>query len=219
MRTTSLEEKRAQGRPGAGRTRSLVCSVGSTRIIHHRLDRNIRPSLRDGVNAYFRALPGVRDLIVTVACGLVTRRLSARPRAPGPHDFVVRVHAARRATQPASIASRPTFVTTRSPLLPRRNGVTIIIKLRKTKVKYFLRKGWTCWANQCLAATTATHWINTALQRSRSGPRTGRLWRTADIKWQAKFSDSVESNPARKSSLTCGRRCCAAVRQVLSFIR
>jgi hypothetical protein len=57
---------RAQGRPGAGRTRSLVCSEGSTRVIHHRLDRNIRPSLRDGVNAYVRALPGVRDLIVTV---------------------------------------------------------------------------------------------------------------------------------------------------------
>jgi hypothetical protein len=135
----SLEEKRAQGRPGAGRTRSLVCSVGSTRVIHHRLDRNIRPSLRDGVNAYFRALPGVRDLIVTVACRLVTRRLSASPGAPGPHDFVVRVHAARRATQIASIASRPTFVTTRSPLLPGWDSVTIIIILKNGSKIFFAR--------------------------------------------------------------------------------
>ena len=36
---------------------------------HHRYEPNIRPSLRDGVNAYIRALPGVRDVLVTVARG------------------------------------------------------------------------------------------------------------------------------------------------------
>jgi hypothetical protein len=33
------------------RTRGLVCSEESTRVIHHRFDRNVRPSLRDGVTA------------------------------------------------------------------------------------------------------------------------------------------------------------------------
>jgi len=35
---------------------------------YHRFGRIDRHSLRDGFNAYSRALPGVRDLIVTVAC-------------------------------------------------------------------------------------------------------------------------------------------------------
>ena len=39
----------------------------------------------------FRALPGVRDLLVTVVRGIITRALSASPGAPGPHDFAVRV--------------------------------------------------------------------------------------------------------------------------------
>jgi hypothetical protein len=139
-KATSLEEKRAQGRPGAGRTRSLVYSEGSTRVIHHRLDRNIRPSLRDGVNAYFRTLPGVRDLIVTVASQVILQGLAP---AQGRQDHTISssaFHGARRATQPASIVSRPTFVTTRSPLLPRRDGITIII-IWKNGSKIFFAKG------------------------------------------------------------------------------
>jgi Major Facilitator Superfamily len=45
----SLETKRAQGRPDAGCTRSLVCNKKSTRVIHHRFNRDSRPSLRDGL--------------------------------------------------------------------------------------------------------------------------------------------------------------------------
>src|SRR5262249_1066234 len=66
--------------------------------------------------------------------------LSASPGAPGPHDFAVHVDAARRATQTASIASRPTIVTTRSPLLPRQDDVTIIIIFEKRNKNIF-RKG------------------------------------------------------------------------------
>src|SRR5262249_21434479 len=62
-------KQRAQGKPGAGCTRSLVCNEGSTRVTHHRFNRDTRPSLRDGVNGVVRALPGVHDLLVTVACG------------------------------------------------------------------------------------------------------------------------------------------------------
>src|SRR6202008_541378 len=88
-------KQRAQGRPGAGRTRSLVCSkkahelftTGST-------ETSGLPCAM--VLTLLRALPGVRDLIVTVACGIITRRLSASPGAPGPHDFVVRNRFARQ---------------------------------------------------------------------------------------------------------------------------
>src|SRR5262249_54345667 len=45
------------------------------------------------VYGLLRALPGVRDLIVTVARRFVTRRLSASPGAPGPHVFAVRIGA------------------------------------------------------------------------------------------------------------------------------
>jgi hypothetical protein len=56
-------------------------------VSNHRFNRDTRPSLRDGVNGVVRALPGVRDLIVTVARGMVFRRLSTSPRVPGPHAF------------------------------------------------------------------------------------------------------------------------------------
>jgi hypothetical protein len=69
-----------------------------------------RRSLRDGVNAYLRALPGVRDLIVTVACD-TSRRLSASPGAPGPHDFAVRNSRARRTRSCIHRIPRPTLVT------------------------------------------------------------------------------------------------------------
>jgi len=41
-------------------------TTGSAKIIRH--------SLRDGFNAYSRALPGVRDLIVTVIREIITSR-------------------------------------------------------------------------------------------------------------------------------------------------
>jgi len=92
---------------------------------------------------YLRDLPGVRDLLVTVATPIIFGTLSTSPGVPGPHAFAVRIHAARRATRTTSIASRPTFVTTRTPLVSRRDSVTIIINFRKTEAKYFFQRGWT----------------------------------------------------------------------------
>ena len=74
-------ESRALAAPAASRA-----VKGSTRVSHHRFNRNIRPSPRNGVNGLLRALPGVRDFLVTVAC----RRLSTSQGAPGPHAFAVR---------------------------------------------------------------------------------------------------------------------------------
>src|SRR5262249_32058853 len=64
----------------------------------------------------FRALPGVRDLLVTVVRGIITRALAP---AQGRQDHTTSpsaLRAARLAAPTASIASRPTFVTTRTPL-------------------------------------------------------------------------------------------------------
>jgi len=58
-----------------------------------------------------RALPGVHDLLVTVARGLIARALSTSPGVPGPHDFSVRSSAVRPTTGLRPSHSNPTFVT------------------------------------------------------------------------------------------------------------
>jgi len=49
--SSALRKQRAQGRPDASRTRSLVCSKKHTSM-DHRYAETIRPSLRDGLAAY-----------------------------------------------------------------------------------------------------------------------------------------------------------------------
>jgi hypothetical protein len=90
------------------------------RVSHHRSAETIRPSLRDGVNAYTRALPGVRDLIVTVTC----RSPAGLALAQGCQDHTTSQSASnttRQSMWQASIATRLAFVTTRTPLLSRRD--------------------------------------------------------------------------------------------------
>src|ERR1700757_123339 len=101
----TLEETRAQGRPSAGRTRSLVCSKKAHELVTTgSTETSGLPCAM--VLTLLRALPGFRDLIVTVACGIITRKLSASPGAPGPHDFAVRWLPRSSHALPASIASR-----------------------------------------------------------------------------------------------------------------
>jgi hypothetical protein len=53
---------------------------------------------------------------------------------PEPHDFAVRQRAARQACAFASIASRLTFVTTRTPLVSRRDDrLTNMISVKKKR--------------------------------------------------------------------------------------
>src|ERR1700724_3235301 len=101
---------------------------------------NTRPSLRNDFNGVFRALPGDHRLVATVVRERF-RGLSACFGAPGPHDFAVRVSLARLATLPASTASRPAFVTTRTPLLPGRDGANTTTDLGFWKSEIFLQKG------------------------------------------------------------------------------
>src|SRR5437868_5432956 len=54
----SLEETRAQGKPGARCTRSLARKKKAHERSHHRFTETVRPSLRNGFNGLYRALLG-----------------------------------------------------------------------------------------------------------------------------------------------------------------
>jgi hypothetical protein len=59
-----LAKQRAQGKPGARRTRSLACEMNKAHEYrHHRFAEITRPSLRNGFNGFLRALPGDRALL------------------------------------------------------------------------------------------------------------------------------------------------------------
>jgi hypothetical protein len=81
----------------------------STRGSHHRFDRIIRLSPRDGVTVSFVLFP-VIGLVVTVIGGLV-RRFNASVEASEPHDFAVRIGTLRPAHFRVHRSPRPTFVT------------------------------------------------------------------------------------------------------------
>jgi hypothetical protein len=56
-----LAKQRAQGKPGARRTRSLACEMNKAHEYrHHRFAEITRPSLRNGFNGFLRDLPGDR---------------------------------------------------------------------------------------------------------------------------------------------------------------
>ena len=54
------KKKRAQGRPGARCTRGLMCKNAQSKDAHEHTGsaESLRPSLRNGFNGLFRALPG-----------------------------------------------------------------------------------------------------------------------------------------------------------------
>jgi hypothetical protein len=70
-----LKLKRAQGRPGAGRTHGPPATkkAGGS---HHRLSQIIRPSLRYGVTAYFVLSPGTGLFCPRHCAGLLPRNLA-----------------------------------------------------------------------------------------------------------------------------------------------
>jgi hypothetical protein len=99
-------KSRAQGKPGARRTRSLACRIKKAHErSHHRFAETIRPSLRNGFNGYFVLSP-VTGLFCHRRRRKCFRQLDASVGASGPHDFAVRVSALSSAAPLASIASR-----------------------------------------------------------------------------------------------------------------
>src|SRR6266481_3408491 len=89
------QKQRAQGMPGARRTRSLVCENKNTRVSHYRFARFTQHSLRNGFNGFLRALLGDRALLPPSPAEDFFRQLDASVGASGPHDFAVRKSAAR----------------------------------------------------------------------------------------------------------------------------
>src|ERR1700743_361617 len=104
----------------------------------------VRPSLRNGFTAYF-----VLSLVTGLSChhrpreALAAHELDASVGASGPHDFAVRISAARLATLTRPPQPVPTSVTWPTPLLAGQDGcITPVICLEKTP-EYFLAVDWT----------------------------------------------------------------------------
>jgi hypothetical protein len=62
----TLGKHKDAGKTGAGCTRSLVCNKESTQVSNHRFNRS-NPAFPARWFTTYCVLPGVRDLIVTVA--------------------------------------------------------------------------------------------------------------------------------------------------------
>jgi hypothetical protein len=111
-------EKEGAGKTGCAlhpRSRVHICASENAHE-HTGSAEAFRPSLRNGFNGFLHALPGDR-LFVTVACGIVFRKLDASVGASGPHDFAVRFNAFVRTTSDRACTEsvhripRPTSVT------------------------------------------------------------------------------------------------------------
>ncbi len=96
--------RRAQGRPGADRTRGCVQKARGS---HHRYGPNNRPPLRDGFTAYTCSPQGPAILPLSAAGLIGFRDLDASIGAPGPHDFTVRMMPSVRARKHTATSSRP----------------------------------------------------------------------------------------------------------------
>jgi len=96
--------------PGARCARSRAWCVVNTRVSHHGHTGNTRHSPRNGFTAYI-ALSRVTGLSCHPRRRNCFRQLDASVGASGPHDFAVCTSALLSAAPPASIASRPAFVT------------------------------------------------------------------------------------------------------------
>src|SRR6185437_7067154 len=113
LQTRPLKSSRAQGKPGAQRTHSLACEMKKA---HEQVTTG--PPKRSGlpcamVYGLFCALPGVHDLLVTVARAVRKHchELGTSLGVPEPHSFAVRIKRCSSVSAFASTASHPAFVT------------------------------------------------------------------------------------------------------------
>jgi hypothetical protein len=88
----ALSLKRAQGKPGAGCTRSPVCEKCARKAhgLNHRYSRDIPAFPAQWCYGLYALSPGKRPFLPPFAGGKTCRLRSARVAAPGPHDFAVR---------------------------------------------------------------------------------------------------------------------------------
>ena len=112
--------------------------VESTRGRHHRHAETSGIPCAMGYGL-FRALPGVPGLLAAITRELV-HELDPSVGGSGPHDFTVRAARLVVARIRVHRIPLPTFVTTRTPLLPEQDGRQSTTSFRKTEDKYFCRK-------------------------------------------------------------------------------
>src|ERR1700722_8144327 len=95
----SPQKQRAQGKPGARCTRSRACRIVSTRVGHHRFTGTPGLPCAMVLTVYFALSP-----VTGLSCHrrsqqtckkLASRELDTSVGVSGPHDFAVRVSAAR----------------------------------------------------------------------------------------------------------------------------
>ncbi len=133
------KRQRAQGRPGAHRTH------GPRATKKHAAEPQVQADHPAFPAQWFYGL-----YVISPVTGLFChrrprdvkhhRQLGASIGEPGPHDFAVRRNVVRRADIAASIASRPTFVTTRT-LLAEAGRRGCIADLGETRTALFFQTG------------------------------------------------------------------------------
>jgi hypothetical protein len=142
------KRQRAQGMPGAGCTRGLVCPL---RLERTHTSIQVQPEHPGIPCAMVLRLiscsprgPGFLAPVIGVDCE-ASRRLGASVGAPGPHDFAVRApRSFVLRSENASTATPPASVTIgRNAPLPGTGWPGDGIDFGKMETKYFLRKDWT----------------------------------------------------------------------------
>ena len=160
--------ERAQGRPGARRTRGPVCKEWWRCAHEHTGSAEAsRPSLRNGFTAYTCSPRSGR-----ARCHRRPREAFASPGldasigASGPHDFAVRFRRATSLAPSASIASHRAFVTFASaPHLAAMTGGVMPLICPTGKAEYFCSKGWTDFGDLPVGLICRRRWHQVALAR------------------------------------------------------
>jgi hypothetical protein len=140
---TARPKQRAQGMPGARCARSRACRVENTRVSHH--GHTGSPGIpRAMVLTVSFALSPVTGLCCHRHQRKKSRQLDASVGASGPHDFTVRVNAARLASLPRPPHPAPNVRDDReAPLLGGRDDESIKLFLANGEMKYFCEWDWT----------------------------------------------------------------------------
>jgi hypothetical protein len=144
--TSPSKMPRAQGRPGARCTRGHFAQERCAKARRPQVQaESLRPSLRSGLRL-IRTLLGEPSRLPPSSARCVSIVANLAPRPWGARTTRLRRRGwaplfGRRHPPPPHPASR--FVTTRTPLVSRRDTRTIRLILPSEKRKYFLRQGLT----------------------------------------------------------------------------
>ena len=137
----ALLKTRAQGRPGARRTRGLVCKLHKEiRKRAYRFGGGIPAFPAQWFTAYFELSP-VIGLFCHRRLADTSAKLDASVEASGPHDFAVRVSAVRQGHFHVHRIPRPTSVTTAKRPSCGHETAEIWTDLRFLKIGIFFQKG------------------------------------------------------------------------------